>query len=115
MPRFPTRSGLIRRFREVADTVDERLPHGRRTCRFEGFELVYSRRTSIVERFTRAGAYEPEVRAAIAADLRRSVSRCFVDVGANVGLVSLAALADVPGAHVFAFEPARHQHDLFAE
>ena len=38
-----------------------------------------------------------------------------MDVGANIGIVSLAVLSRVPDARVFAFEPGPHQHDLFAE
>jgi FkbM family methyltransferase len=115
MRRLPTRTGVVRRLRPVADAIDERLPHGRRIIPYEGFELVYSRRTSVVERLVETGAYEPEVREALAAELARSRSRCLVDVGANVGLVTLAALADVPDARIFAFEPGRHQRDLLAE
>jgi FkbM family methyltransferase len=82
---------------------------------YQGFELVYSRRTSIVERLLTTGTYEPEVTSAIVAALRDSEDRVFVDVGANVGLVSLLVLDALPDARVYAFEPGRHQRELFAE
>jgi FkbM family methyltransferase len=83
--------------------------------RYHGFELVYSRRTSIVERLLATGTYEPEVTSAIVGALRGSEDPVFLDVGANIGLVSLMVLNCLPDARVYAFEPGRHQRELFAE
>lgn len=51
----------------------------------------------------------------VIAALRDSEARVFVDVGANVGLVSLAVLDALPDARIYAFEPGRHQRELFAD
>jgi FkbM family methyltransferase len=48
------------------------------------------------------------------AELLHSEHRTFLDVGANIGIVSLAVLAGVPDARVYAFEPAPRQHALLA-
>jgi FkbM family methyltransferase len=76
---------------------------------------VYSRRSSLVERIQTWGDYEAEITASISAELVASRTRTLLDVGANIGLVSLAVLDAVPDASIFAFEPGLHQHDLFAE
>lgn len=113
--RVPSRAGVSRRLRRQWDAIDARLPHGRRTLTYHGFELVYSRRTSIVERLLATGTYEPEVTSAIVAALGGSEEPVFLDVGANIGLVSLMVLDCLPDARVYAFEPGRHQRELFAE
>lgn len=82
---------------------------------YNGFTLVYSRRNSLVERIERWGDYESATIDAIAREVAASGSLSLVDIGANIGLVSLAVLAAVPGSRVFAFEPGPHQHDLLAQ
>lgn len=49
--------------------------------------------------------------------LKRSLSDItspsFIDVGANIGLISLYMLKKVPNLKIYAFEPSPHQHGLF--
>lgn len=117
----PVRAGLAvrrlarRRIGAIAESIDERLPHGRRTTEYAGFELVYSRRNSLIERIEKWGDYEPQIVTAIGRAVAASPSRVLVDVGANIGLISLAVLDAVPESMVFAFEPGPHQADLLAE
>jgi FkbM family methyltransferase len=106
---------LARGARAVYERLDEQLPHGRQTREYEGFVLVYSRRNSLVERIEKSGSYEREIIAEISRTVAASPNRTLIDVGANIGLVSLAVLSAVPEATVFAFEPGPHQHRLFAE
>lgn len=82
---------------------------------YAGYSLVYSRRNSLIERIERYGGYEQKTIAAIAREVEGSSSRALVDVGANIGLVSLAVLAAVPDSTAYAFEPGPHQHALLAE
>jgi FkbM family methyltransferase len=82
---------------------------------YAGFNLVHTRRNSLVERIEAQGAYEPCTIAAVTAAVAASTTHTFVDIGANIGLISLAVLASVPDARVFAFEPGPHQHGLLAE
>ena len=100
---------------QIARRVDLYLPRRRLSLPYKGFELVYSSSTSLVERIRSQGEYEPEVTRAVAEAVAASPGRTLVDVGANIGLTTLGVLAEVPDAHVFAFEPGRHQHDLFRE
>lgn len=109
------RLGRSLRLRELADRLDDRLPHARRETEYAGFVLVYGRGNSLVGRIEQVGGYEPETIEALVGALAGSESRVLVDVGANIGLVSLAALAGVPDAMVYAFEPGPHQHRLLEE
>jgi FkbM family methyltransferase len=109
--------GLARsmRLRSLARWMDPYLPHRRRVVEYAGFALVHGRGDSLVERIEKVGEYEPETIRAVVRTLTDSESRILVDVGANIGLVSLAALARVPGATVYAFEPGPRQHRLLAK
>jgi FkbM family methyltransferase len=101
--------------RQLAGRLDDWLPHGRRATEYAGFSLVHRRGNSLVARIEHEGSYEPETIGAVAGALGASKSRILVDVGANIGLVSLAVLAAVPDSTVYAFEPAPRQHGLLAE
>lgn len=100
--------------RALAQHLDERLPHGRRTVEYFGATLVYRRGDPLVERNERWGGYEHETIAAISRELEATESRILLDVGANIGLISLGVLATVPGASVYAFEPGPRQRALLA-
>lgn len=85
-----------------------------RVINYNGYSLYYSCGTSIVCRFVRTGAYEPEtVEALVSAVARDSRTPLFLDIGANIGMISVALLQRVPKLRIFAFEPGVHQHGLF--
>jgi FkbM family methyltransferase len=73
------------------------------------YSVVYSYGTSIIERVKFQGVYEPEVTAAIRRQLRNSIEPVVLDVGANIGLISLNVLDSFSDAKVYAFEPGEHQ------
>lgn len=101
--------------------VRERLPaaldavrsFGRETCtrRYRGFTLFYNRGNSLVHRLRHEAAFEPELCDSIVAELRRAPG-VLLDVGANVGLVTLGTLAALPTQRVVAFEPGPTQRRL---
>lgn len=109
------RLGRLLHLRQLAERLDEYLPRRLRETRYVGFALVYSRGNSLVRRIEQVGQYEPETIGALISSLADSETRVLVDVGANIGLVSLATLAAVPDAVVYAFEPGPHQYRLLAE
>ncbi|MCG8574371.1 MAG: FkbM family methyltransferase [Flavobacteriales bacterium] len=81
---------------------------------YEGYELKYSSGTSIVERFRRDGSYERDFVDYLNTDIKkRGSSGAFLDIGANIGMISLSVLKDNPNLQIFAFEPGVHQFDLF--
>jgi FkbM family methyltransferase len=83
-----------------------------RSFEYHGFTVYYSSGSRVVERVREHGSYEPDVIGAILAAL--PVDGLLLDVGANVGLVALAVVAQVPTASVVAWEPGRRQHDQLA-
>ena len=89
-----------------------------RTIRYKDFIVYYSRGTSLIEingcppvRF--GGTYEIAETIKMLDELRKFDNPLFLDVGANIGLITLNILAEMPHIHVFAFEPGAHQNLLF--
>ncbi len=102
--------------RKVACFVDSFKPFVR-TVQYKNTCLYYSKGTSIVEchsthpvRF--GGTYEPQETAVIVEVLEKKSSPVFVDIGANIGLISINVLAEVPEVVIHAFEPGVHQYSL---
>ena len=84
----------------------------RQTMVYRGFELHYSRGTSLIEGIRGGRLYEPEITRNITPALQGG--GLFLDIGANIGLITLNVLADAPAARIVAFEPGAHQSGLLA-
>lgn len=79
---------------------------------YRGFELHFSRGTSLLEWIRDGRIYEPDVARQLVSALKpRKPSLC-LDIGANIGLMTLNVLAEAPDTHVVAFEPGPHQAEL---
>ena len=57
--------------------------------------------------------YEPELVAALWTEMEHRQARVFLDIGANIGLISLAVLKRFPRLRIEAFDPGPHQCQLF--
>jgi FkbM family methyltransferase len=85
-----------------------------RTKEYQKFKLYYSRGTTLIDHIARTRIYEPEVSYFIVRILQLFTrTPVFVDVGANIGLITLNVLAELPQTLVYAFEPGPHQYSLF--
>lgn len=82
---------------------------------YAGFKVFYSDGTSIIKRFLSDGEYEPRVISCTEKILNKVTNPIVLDVGANIGLFSLAVLKIKPQSQIFAFEPGPHQFSLLAE
>lgn len=83
------------------------------TIQFKGIEVFYSEGTSLIQRIIRDGDYEPDVVLAILKNIKSETNPVVVDIGANIGLISVAILNQLPQAKIYAFEPGPHQNLLF--
>ncbi len=91
-----------------------------RTINYKGFISYYSKGTSIIEingsppvRF--GGTYEPEESIFVVNELLKVSQPVFLDIGANIGLMTLNVLVQVPSTNIFAFEPSPHPRSLFEQ
>ncbi len=80
-----------------------------------GFDLYFGRRSGIVNRI-RFGhltrVYEELLCNSIVADLKKTTNPVFIDIGANIGFISLYILSKLPDSKIYAFEPGPSQHKL---
>jgi FkbM family methyltransferase len=79
---------------------------------YRGFELHFSRGTSLLEWIRDGRIYEPDVSRQLVSALKSRKPSLCLDIGANIGLMTLNVLAEVPDARVVAFEPGPHQAEL---
>lgn len=89
------------------------LPGKVHSLNYCSYRLFFSKKTSIVERYLATGSYEPQVIDALSSimDSTHDPLR-ILDIGANIGMISLAMVRHCPDADIFAFEPGPHQAAL---
>lgn len=78
-----------------------------------GYSLLFSEGTSLIKRLKfKRDLYEPLLVTAINQEIKNKPG-LFLDIGANIGLISLAILRSNPKVNIEAFEPGPHQNELF--
>jgi FkbM family methyltransferase len=81
-----------------------------------GFTLFYIKGPGIVDRIrfmSPKRIYEKELCEKIAEQLKTKDHPVFIDIGANLGLISLYIQRHVPNVKIYAFEPGIQQRSLF--
>lgn len=81
--------------------------------KYKGINVFYSEGTSLINRIIKDGDYEPEVVTAILKNIENKSNPVIIDIGANIGLISIAVLNEFPQVKIYAFEPGPHQNKLF--
>lgn len=79
------------------------------TITYRGFRVFYNRGNALIDRMRREKYYEKKLCGSIVSELKHSKSPLFIDIGANIGLVSLYVLSEVPATKIYAFEPGAVQ------
>jgi FkbM family methyltransferase len=81
-----------------------------------GFKLFYScskNGIGIVNHIMSDRIYEEETCLFLEESLRKVERPIFIDIGANIGLISIYMLNKYPDIKIYAFEPSPHQNELF--
>lgn len=89
-----------------------------RTITYLDYKLFYSKGTSLIEvngypTVRCGGIYEKLLCSKIVEELNEHNKPIIIDVGANIGLVSLYILKFLKNVSIIAFEPGEHQYKLF--
>jgi FkbM family methyltransferase len=82
-----------------------------------GYTLFYTKGTGIIERIRFGNlnrVYEPDLVESITTELLKYDSPVFLDIGTNIGLISLPILKKVPEVKIFGFEPGPTAYKSFA-
>lgn len=83
---------------------------------YSGFKLFYScskQGTGIVNHIMCDRIYEMDTCNSLESSLKGIQNPTFIDIGANIGLISLQMLKRFPKLKIYAFEPSPHQYSLF--
>ena len=107
------RSFSLRKAGRLSEFFVDRLRPFIRRMPYQGFDLYYSKGTSLIGRIHGGAIYEPELTRHIVNLLSASQKPFFLDIGSNIGLIVLNVLAEIPNVVIHAFEPGPHQHLLF--
>ena len=83
-----------------------------RTTNYCGFKLFYSLGTSLISRIGFGRIYEKKLSIQIEREILKKKKPVMLDIGANIGLISLFALKANSQVKIYAFEPGPHQADL---
>ncbi|MEK7464040.1 MAG: FkbM family methyltransferase [Patescibacteria group bacterium] len=83
-----------------------------RSRKYSGISLYYNKGNAIVRRLKREPVFEMELCDGIVAELQKKENPVFLDVGANIGLISFATKSKVSDVQIFAFEPGMMQREL---
>lgn len=82
-----------------------------------GFILYYTRGSGLVERIRFGNlnrVYEHDLIDALTTELSKHNSPVFLDIGTNIGLISLAIKKNIPAVSIFGFEPGPTAYKSFA-
>ena len=101
------------KFNKLNQKVTEQLEEF--TLNYKNFTVYYSKGTSLIKRIIEQGDYEPEISEVIIKELSGIENPLVIDIGANIGLMSISVLHEIPNAKIYAFEPGPHQFKLFSK
>ena len=76
---------------------------------------IYSKGTSLIERIHRGKTYEPKLTNKLVDVLKGVQEPVFLDIGANIGLISLNLLSNIDNLRIYAFEPGPHQYQYLSK
>jgi len=106
---------MLERVSQLLFSTASKLRPFVRRRRYRGFITYYSRGTALINMIRANKIYEEKISNAIISSINGTCSRFFLDVGANIGLITLNVLAEIPDIQVFAFEAGPHQSSLFEQ
>jgi len=88
---------------------------GNKVCRvkYAGFTLCYGRGALLANKIQNGEIWEEKMCKKIVDEIQKKPGTSFIDIGANIGLISLYVLSVSPNTKIYAFEPGPHQFEYF--
>lgn len=85
-----------------------------RIINYKEFKVYYSKGTSLIEgiKNEKDKTYESEISEKLILELSKKKCPSLIDIGANIGLITINVISKIPNVKVFAFEPGPHQNAL---
>lgn len=82
------------------------------STKYFDFDLFFNRGNSIIKRLRSEIIFEEELCKKLVENLKHDEKPIFLDVGANLGLISLYVVQHIPQVTIHAFEPGPKQSEL---
>lgn len=109
----PLWQAVRRPYYRLRDAVRDLGPYVRRR-NYCGIVLYYNRGNNIIGRLKKEPIFEKEMCQAIVKELGKAERPVFVDIGANIGLISAYVISKIPNVSIHAFEPGPVQRSSLA-
>jgi len=103
--------GIRRPYYKTLDFLRDLGPYVR-DRKYCGFNLYYNRGNNIIRRLKNEPIFEKDMCEAIVKELGKAAKPVFLDIGANIGLISSYVLSKVPNVNIHAFEPGPVQRSF---
>ena len=94
-------------------TIKNNFGSFEKSMHYLNYELHFTRGYSLIARLNNKKIYEPAVTNKIIQAIKIKDSSSFLDIGANIGLISLNILANIPEMKIYAIEPGPIQFQMF--
>ena len=106
---------FLRHYKEIVR--DFALNRGKEVCRisYVGFTLCYGRGSILIKKIRSGKIFEEEMCEKIVEELKKQPGTSFLDIGANIGLISLYVQSKLPNIQTYAFETGPHQLEYFGK
>lgn len=83
-----------------------------RSMKYCGIKLYYNKGNGLIKRLKKEEIFEKEMSEAIVSELIKIENPVFIDIGANIGLISLYVNSKIPAVKIYDFEPGLNQREL---
>lgn len=93
---------------DLIESVGPRYQH----VKYCGFTLIFNRGNALVGRLKKESIFEEKLCSAVVEQLKTVERPTFLDIGANIGLVSLYVASKIKNVKIHAFEPGPVQRSL---
>lgn len=102
----------LRTLRNTLQDIIESSGSYIRVAKYCGFDLYYNRNNALVKRIKTETIFEEKMCEGIVKELSHTRGGHFLDIGANIGLISLYVASKLPKISIDVFEPGPNQRGV---
>lgn len=102
---------LFYKFTNFINTIGPSM----RSMKYCGIRLYYNKGNVLIKRLKKEIVFERDICEAMVKELKNNQNLTFLDIGANIGLISFYVLSKIPEVKIHAFEPGPNQCELLSK